>query len=339
MRKWSVVVFGLLIMISFSASAAFCFERSGLVTFSVDLSAYPTGKEVKLWLPYPISDQYQLISNIHIRGDYSGMGIYTDRVYSTPILYAEWPRNAKSRKLEFSFFVTRKEIRRGTIPGSEPCWNAPDYSMYLKGTSLGPITGPVKQLSDKITKGKRTVYQKAKAIYDWICENMYRDPKTIGCGKGDVCRLLVTRGGKCTDISSVFVALARAAGVPAREAFGIRLGKKPVQEITKWQHCWAEFFLPNYGWFSVDPADVRKAMLVEHLTLQDPKTKEYRDLFWGGLDAYRFVVAHGRDIVLNPSQQGPPLNTFEYPYAEVEGIPLDFYRPESFRYQIFYRGK
>ncbi len=339
MKKCIIMVFGLLLIMGIMESTVFCIERSGLVTFNVDLSAYQTGKEVRLWLPYPISDQCQLISNINIRGDYSEMGVYTDRVYSNSILYAQWPKNKKSRKLEFFFFVKRKEIRRRTIPRSEPCWTPSDYSMYLRGTSLGPVTGSVKELSNRITKGKKTVYQKAKAIYDWICENMYRDPKTIGCGKGDVCRLLVTRGGKCTDISSVFVALARAAGVPARELFGIRLGKKPVQKITKWQHCWAEFFLPGYGWFSVDPADVRKAMLVEHLTLQDPKTKQYRDLFWGGLDAYRFVVAHGRDIVLNPPQQGPPLNTFGYPYAEVGGVPLDFYKPESFSYRIMYVEK
>ena len=62
-------------------------------------------------------------------------------------------------------------------------------------------------------------------IYDWTCENTYRDPKTRGCGAGDVCALLKNPGGKCADIHSVFVALARAAGVPAREVFGIRWGK------------------------------------------------------------------------------------------------------------------
>ena len=87
--------------------------------------------------------------------------------------------------------------------------------------------------------------ERAKAIYDWTVENMYRDPDTKGCGKGDVCSLPVKPGGKCTDISAVYIALCRAAGVPAREIFSVRLGKKDGEDITTYQHCWAEFFLPG----------------------------------------------------------------------------------------------
>ena len=55
---------------------------------------------------------------------------------------------------------------------------------------------------------------------------MERDNSVLGCGDGDVEKILTTGvlKGKCTDINSVFVALARAAGIPAREIFGIRLG-------------------------------------------------------------------------------------------------------------------
>ena len=58
-------------------------------------------------------------------------------------------------------------------------------------------------------------------------------------------RMLAKLGGKCTDISSLYIALARAGGVPARELFSVRLGKKSPEDITTWQHCWAEFFLPG----------------------------------------------------------------------------------------------
>jgi transglutaminase-like putative cysteine protease len=313
--------------------------HSGVIVMEVDLSGRAQGQTARLWIPYPVSDRYQLISDIQTSGDYSNIGVYTDRYYGTPILYAEWPKDATSRKLKFSFKVERQEVSRRIFPNQEPNWNPADYEKYLKPTSLGPIGGEVKKQADTITKGKKTVLKKAKAIYDWICENMFRDPKTIGCGKGDVCQLLERPGGKCTDISSVFIALARAAGVPAREVFSVRLGKKPQQDVTTWQHCWAEFFLPGYGWVSVDPADVRKKMLVEKLDLKDAKTNAYRDYFWGSIDPYRVVIAHGRDIVLNPPQKGAPLNTFGYPYAEVGGHPIDFYDPASFVYRITYHEK
>ncbi|MBW1981272.1 MAG: transglutaminase domain-containing protein [Deltaproteobacteria bacterium] len=338
--KTRAIVAALIAYFTFGiCSTAFCKSHSGVVTIEVDLLAQAQGQIARLWIPYPVSDREQLISDIRTSGNYSAMAVYTDRTYGTAILYAELPRHARSRKLKFSFAVERQEVRCDDLPLQESNWNPGDYALFLKPTTLGPIDGEVKKLSDSITRGKKTLVEKAKAIYDWTCENMYRDPKVVGCGKGDVCQLLKTRGGKCTDISSVFIALARAAGVPCREVFGIRLGQKTSENITAWQHCWAEFFLPGYGWVPVDPADVRKAMLREKLALQDAKTKEYRDYFWGGIDAYRVVISRGRDITLNPPQEGAPLNTFAYPYAEVGGNPLDFYDPASFIYSITYRQK
>ena len=114
--------------------------------------------------------------------------------------------------------------------------------------------------------------------------------------------------------------------------FCIVLGKNDVQDISTWQHCWAEFYLPSYGWVPVDPADVRKMMLKKNLTLEDHESSELQRYFWGAWDAYRVELAKGRDLVLNPPQKGAPLNTFGYPYAEVGGKPLDFYDPDSFKY-------
>ncbi|GFO53747.1 hypothetical protein GMSM_07540 [Geomonas sp. Red276] len=321
------------------APSAWARSRAGVVTVEVDLSKQQAGKETKVWIPYVVSDRYQTVSDVKVSGDYATSAVYTDKANGNPTLFARWDKNAASRKLVYTFTVERDEITRGNFPGREPAWNSADYAEYLHATSLGPVDGEVQKLAAKITEGKTTVLEKARAIYDWTCENMYRDPLVVGCGKGDVCELLKKPGGKCTDISSVYVALARAAGVPAREVFGIRLGKKAEEDITTWQHCWVEFFLPGKGWVVVDPADVRKAMLVENLELKDPKVARYRDYFWGGVDAYRIKLSSGRDIVLNPPQAGAPLNDFGYPYAEVGGQSVDFYEPKSFSYRITYREK
>ncbi|MEZ0329678.1 MAG: transglutaminase-like domain-containing protein [Aquificaceae bacterium] len=309
-------------------------KQAGYVTLEVDLSNQEKGHEAKLWVPYPISDKYQLVTDIKVSGDYSQMAVYTDQANSTPILYAEWPKDAHSRKLTLSFFVERNEIEQRNLPDDKGIsFNPKEFEEYLKPNKFGPIDGEVKKLANEITKDKTTVLSKARAIYDWVCQNSFRDPNTVGCGKGDVCVLLKRPGGKCTDISSIFIALCKAAGIPAREVFGIRLGKKTEEDITTYQHCWAEFYLPGYGWVTVDPADVRKAMLVEKLEWNSPKTKEYVEYFWGGADAYRVVIAKGRDIVLNPKQAGESLNTFGYPYAEIGGKPLDFYSPKDFVYK------
>ena len=317
-----------------AATTAWAKNRSGSVLMDFDLGKQSAGQEVRLWIPYPVSDRDQQVNSIKFTGDYAEAAVYTDRAHKNPLLYARWPKEAASRKLTLSFQVDRQEVTRRDFPATEGAWNRADFAEYLRPTSLGPIDGEVKKLADRITQGIPTVLGKARAIYDWTCENTYRDPNTRGCGTGDVCQLLNRPGGKCTDISSVFIALCRAAGVPAREIFGLRLGKKANEEITGYQHCWAEFYLPGYGWVPADPADVRKAMLVEQLDRTSPKTREYHDYFWGGIDPYRVALATGRDIVLTPLQAGAPLNTFGYPYAEAGGTVVDWLDPGKFTYKF-----
>jgi hypothetical protein len=48
------------------------------------------------------------------------------------------------------------------------------------------------------------------------------------------------------------------------------------------------------------------------------------------IDRIAFTI--GRDLVLSPEQQGAPLNYFIYPYAEVEGQPVEGIE-QSFRFR------
>src|SRR5205823_15057283 len=109
-----------------------------------------------------------------------------------------------------------------------------------------------------------------KAVYDWILANTYREPKVRGCGVGDIKAMLETKnfGGKCADLNGLFVGLVRAAGVPARDVYGIRVAPSAFgyrslgagsANISKAQHCRAEVFLQDYGWVAIDPDDDAKA--------------------------------------------------------------------------------
>jgi transglutaminase-like putative cysteine protease len=314
-------------------------SHSGTISMTVDLSSHAAEDAAEVWIPYPVSDKDQNITDVKVSGDYATSAVYTDNTYSTPMLYARWEKGMASRKLTFSFHASRNELIRRDFPAKEAAWDPADYAIYLQATKLGPIDGEVGKLAAKITTGKKTVLEKAKAVYDWTCENTYRDPKTRGCGSGDVCSLLQNPGGKCADISSVFIALARAAGVPAREIFGIRMGKKDREDVTSWQHCWAEFYLPGYGWVPVDAADVRKAMLTENLKLKDAKTIGYQEYFWGGIDQYRVKLSAGRDLILNPPQPGLSVNYLMYPFARVGGKIIDWLDPVAFKYSIIYTSK
>ncbi len=334
--KKKIMCLTLSILLISTMSAFASNVAGGKMTIDFDLSGYDRNREVKLWVPYPVSDENQTISGIEVAGNFESSGVYTDKKFKNTMLYAKWDKDTEERKLRFTFDATRNEVLKKAFPKTETAWDKADYAAYLAATKLGPVDGPVGALAEKITRGKKGVLAKARAVYDWTCENMYREPATRGCGSGDVCRLLDTPGGKCADISSVFVALARSAGVPAREILGIRMGKKKVQDVTTWQHCWAEFFLPGYGWVPVDPGDVRKMILVKKLAPGGKAAKEYKEYFWGGIEPYRIALSSGRDLTLNPVQEGTPVNYLMYPYAQVSGKTVDWLDPENFKYKITY---
>jgi transglutaminase-like putative cysteine protease len=247
------------------------------------------------------------------------------------IIYAEWFYPQEFPSLNFSFDVKRSEIFLKNFPEEEGVLPV-DVDTYLLPTNLAPTDGIVKEYSDEITEGRTTILEKATAIYDYLIEHGERDPNLNFCGEGDVCELLQLMKGKCIDFSSVFVALSRSVGVPAREILGTRISKNG--DITGAYHCMAEFYLPNYGWVPVDPSDVAKLMLNEDLEINDTKVIDARNYYFGAQTETYIYLGTGRDIILNPKQDNGPLNYFMYPYAEVNGEALDFISQEYLKYTI-----
>ncbi len=296
-------------------------DRRAEVTFKINLKAPENSKEVRLWIPHPVSDENQTIEDVKIEGNYSSYRIYKENEFGNSVLYAEWKDPGTDRTLTYTFKASRKEVVKKDFPKDEPSFNQNEFERFLSATSLSPTVGKVKETAENITKGKKTILTKARAIYDWIVDNMYRDPEIKGCGTGEVEKLLESLGGKCGDIHSVYIALARSVGVPSREIFGIRIPNGKEGDMTKAQHCWAEFYLPGYGWVPIDAADVRKIMLEKRLNLGEEK--EYREYYFGAIDESRIAYGIGRDLILTPPQKDGRLNYFMYPYAEVDGKALD----------------
>lgn len=310
-------------------------ELKGKLTFEVDLSKHESDKPVRLWLPAAQSDEYQEISNVEVVVDEQTATTQTNKDdLGNEMIYIEFSPEAKERKATYSFDLVRKEIKAPKFAEEED-FDAAEYEEYLSSSHLMPLDGKIKELSDEITKGKETVEDKALAIHEWIFENMVRNDDVTGCGLGDVESTLVSLDGKCTDIGSVNIALLRAAGIPAREIFGVRLkDESGISDVTKSQHCWVEYYQPGTGWVTTDVADVLRAVLYEDLEKDGDKAQEIKEFYFGNLDAVRVGLTTGRDLTLVPEQEAPFVNQFGYPYAEVDGEPLDFYNPEEFAYSI-----
>lgn len=330
------LAFTFLLIASVFAPLAGAKERRGEVGFTVRVEAPEGSKDVRLWLPYPVSDDDQVISDVKIGGNFSRSAVYREEASDSFALYAEWTDPAKERFLTLSFNAASRERARKDFPPAETGIPA-SVKPYLQSTRFIPADGKVRETALRITEGRNNVKDRARSIYDWVVENTFRDPNVQGCGVGDVEATLAKRGGKCADISSVFVALARGAGIPAREVFGLRLGKEREEDITAGHHCWAEFYLPGYGWVPADPADVRKIMLVKGLELKD--AGEYSDYYFGAVDENRIVLAKGgRGHYLNPRQNDGPINYFMYPYAEVNGKALEWLAAQKeLKYKITFK--
>jgi len=312
-------------------------ERSGQVTLDVTIAAPEDSRDVRVWIPYPASNDSQDISDVRIDGNFTKSGIYREKETGNLALYADWTETGKSRVISLTFNATARELVKKDFPAVES--DIPvEIQEYLKSTRFIPTDGKVKEIALSITNDKQTISEKARAVYQWVVENTVRDPDVRGCGTGEVEVVLAKRGGKCADISSVFVSIARAAGVPAREVFGLRLGKKDDQDMTKGHHCWSEFYVPGYGWAPADPADVRKLMLVKNLDLKAAQT--YVDYYFGAVEQYRIALARGgRGYYLNPRQNDGPLNYFMYPYAEVDGKSLEWLAAQTaLKYKIRFKA-
>ena len=303
--------------------------KSGTVTTNIDMTQYEQGKEIKVWVPVPVSSDVQEISAVEFDLGASGEGEITVDENGNNMLYVCWDKDAEpaDRVASVSFHAVRNEVLRPELVEDGEIGS--DLDEYLKETSTIIFSDEIKATAEEITKDQDTILAKARAIYDWIVANMNRDNSVIGCGKGEVCELLNTMAGKCTDINSMFVALCRASGIPAREMFGVRMN---ADVITGNQHCWAQFYLPGTGWVYADPADVLKAVLTNEWDKEQDETKELQEYYWGSVDEKRVELSAGRDIILNPAQNGEALNNFGYPYGEIDGEAVDYYTPDEFAY-------
>lgn len=312
------------------------FGNEGIVTINVALQASQETNHASLWLPYPVSDDYQRIEEIKVEGNYSSSAIYREPLSGVLYLFADWDGKFSERLLQFRFKAsTRERIQKNLIDSGEPV--PAEVRKYLAASPMIPTDGAVLEIATQITAKHKNILQKSRAIYDWMLVNIKRDPSVRGCGLGIVEQTLARHSGKCADVSSVFVALARAAGVPAREVFGLRLGSKTRQDITGEYHCWAEFYLPGTGWVQVDPSDVLKIMHAKGINIEQAAT--HQEYYFGAVDEHRIVLENGgRGIQLIPQQKAEPVNYLMYPYAEINGKALDYYDPENFAYSVSYEA-
>jgi transglutaminase-like putative cysteine protease len=303
----------------------------------------------RVWLPAALIADTPFQRTLFNRFEASGGAakLVEDKPDALGILVAEFPAGVKPALALTSRVETRNYSVDLTAPGKKPKINLAELAHFTRPTKMLPTDGIVKTTADEITRGAHADLDKARAIYEWIVENTFRDPKTRGCGLGDIRFMLESKdlGGKCADINALYVGLARAAGLPARDVYGIRIAKSEMgykclgtssENITKAQHCRAEVFLQTYGWVPVDPADVRKVVLEEppgNRALDDPTVRSARSRLFGSWEMNWMAFNFAHDVAL-PKSSRAPLGFLMYPQAETADGRIDCLDPADFKYEI-----
>jgi transglutaminase-like putative cysteine protease len=302
------------------------------------------------WIPLPSVNEKDWFRSEGSRWTTNGQATQArDPRYGAEMLHVEWAAGETAPVVEVTSKISTQDRAVDlSISGRAPTeLSTAERKLNTEGTELIPVDGIVKQTSDQIAGGKKTEVEKVRAIYEWIVENTFRDPKVRGCGIGDIASMLTTGnlGGKCADLNALFVGLVRAAGIPARDVYGIRVapsnfGYKALgansETITKAQHCRAEVFLSGYGWVATDPADVRKAVLEEppgNLALDNPKVEAARQTLFGAWEGNWLAYNTGHDVAL-PGSKGPKIGFLMYPQAESGNSRFDCLDADAFKYII-----
>lgn len=123
--------------------------------------------------------------------------------------------------------------------------------LYIKYTQPEELiqsdSGEIVEKSLEITQGVDNLYMKVRLIYDFVVGYLQYEIQDKERG---ALWALENHVGDCSEYSYLFVALCRAAGIPARVQAGFAFHY--AGQVLKDGHMWAEYYLENYGWIPVD---------------------------------------------------------------------------------------
>jgi transglutaminase-like putative cysteine protease len=285
--------------------------------YEFTVRAVDAGKPLRVWIPLAHSDKYQTVQVTGEKGDLP-LKQTREKRFDNLMLYAE---TAKATRDEYNFAIDYDVVRYERVdltdaerkaseelagPSSRATVKQTALKQYLAPDKLVPTSGLPADIAKKTVAGRTGDMQRARAMYDYVLENMKYDKSGTGWGHGDTLWACDAKRGNCTDFHSLFISMARSQGIPSRFEIGFPIpAGKSTADIAGY-HCWAEFYANGKGWVPVDISEAWK----------DPKRREY---FFGAYDVNRVQFTMGRDLVLSPAQAGEPLNYFVYPYVEMDG--------------------
>lgn len=318
LKRTFKIFFFLFLINTYLSFASQFLKRGNSIDFHIQFTSIvndiPTNsKKVQIWIPYPQSDYFQDILSIKIHSHYPTY-ILKDNDYGNEFLYMEL-NNPKEDYIDASLdiLIRRYEIisKLDTSKIKEPDDKTlKDFENYLKlNYDQTANYDRLKEITQKILKGKKSYIERVKALYDYVYENMEYRKDIPGYGKGDVERACTVRAGNCIDFHSLFVALANVSNIISTEVANIDIPletSKIPNYCSGSYHCNVEVYLPGLNlWLPLDISHAKKG-------------KGTKEFYFGSLDNLRLKLGRGRNVLLPKSNKRIP-RILTKPYVLIDG--------------------
>ncbi len=149
--------------------------------------------------------------------------------------------------------------------------------------------------ASELASGETDYYSVVFRVADWTKENVKYDLSTMNAKASHSAGwVMAHKEGVCDEITTLFIGLLRAVGIPARFISGIAYTDSP-KFSQKWgPHGWAEVYFPGTGWV---PFDVTYGQY-GYVDTTHIKLKESRDS--AESDTRYEWLGHGIEVVADP---------------------------------------
>lgn len=273
--------------------------------FSYEVTLPEMAESAKMWIPVPQSDRFQTVELTSLKAPVEHQ-MLKEKAYGNTILYMELSPEHSGKKVELVYDVQRQE--------KKPYEEDASPTRYLDASLLMPVGDRFQVLADSIIgqKNSESTIMQARALYDYVIESM-RYIKAGKYGTGDAVYACDALTGNCTEFHSLFISLARSAGIPSRFAVGAAIPSERDEGGIDGYHCWAEFYAEGKWW----PVDISEANKYTALAIY----------YFGRHPANRIEFTRGRDLQIEPGPHSGPINFLAYPVMEIANVPAF---PETF---------
>ena len=129
----------------------------------------------------------------------------------------------------------------------------PSFLEFISRTDVYDFNDDISNLAFSLSSGEDDLFKVVFNLASWVNSNVEYDLETLSPDALPASWVFENRLGVCTEYTSLFVALARSLGIPAREVSGFAFTESDLFERGWEFHSWAEVYFPGFGWVLFDP--------------------------------------------------------------------------------------